>query len=229
MLKSTLWISSLTVEKSVSIAGTQLVKRNSAVLETDTSQYFYFLIYYIKHISYLYIFIYISWIMFVLQHQWAMRYHHVWCDCAADIQECAHLASWSLPVSAMFPCSFHDDDRHHDNDDDVSGSAKTSLLFFAAIRWTSRTGKWRQSRWLSTGRRIFSTTRSQPKATTISRSRFSILLGNLPGTSWLSHSSLSFFFLKDCCRRRTRFLPLGIPISILSSLRPWPHLKCRLT
>ena len=64
---------------------------------------------------------------------------------------------------------------------DFSGSVRTSQLFFAVTRLMWRTGKWRQSRLLSTGRRIYSTMRFQLKATTILRSLSCIWPENLQG------------------------------------------------
>jgi len=37
-------------------------------------------------------------IEFMVQHPWKLCYHHVWCHCSVDIQECPYMAQGSLQV-----------------------------------------------------------------------------------------------------------------------------------
>ena len=131
---------------------------------------------------------------FMLQYPWTMCYYHVWCYCPANIQKCSHLAPWSLQVcklkslktfwmfclklfGIMLFCDMGNICSH-----DSSGSVRTSQLFFAVTRLMSRTGKLRQSRLHSTGRRICSTMRFQLRATTTLKSHSYIWPGNLQGS-----------------------------------------------
>ncbi len=62
-----------------------------------------------------------------------------------------------------------------------AGSVRTSQLYFVETRWMWRTGRWKQNRSLSTGRKTYNTTRSQQKATIILKNPSCTLPGNLLG------------------------------------------------
>jgi len=141
-----------------------------------------------------------------LQYPRAMCDYNVWCYCPSNIQKCSYLAPWSLSVSKWSPwylffthCLLI---QHHDPYIALwtlpfwnwfSGSVKTSQLFFAVTRLMWRTGKWRQSRLLSTGRRICSTMRFQLRATITLRSHSCTLPGSLQGRCHFS----SFYIVRN--------------------------------
>ena len=78
-----------------------------------------------------------------------------------------------------------------------------------------RTGRSKQSRWLSTGRRACSTTRSQLRATTTSRSLSCIWPRSLLGESQLLPCCSSAIYLLDV-RKPTYFFVVSVmPISTL--------------
>ena len=145
----------------------------------------------------------LTWCL-IWQYPWAMCDYHVWCYCPSNIQECPYLAPWSLQVRksslqnlffSLISNYFAPSSLHQIMEifcpTDFSGSVKTSQLFFAVTRLMSRTGKWRQSRLLSTGRRICSTTRYLLRATTILKSHFCTWPGNLQGRV----NTANFYFL----------------------------------
>lgn len=125
-----------------------------------------------------------------MQHSWSMCHHNVRCHCAVDLQECSHMASGSLQVlfyrkHFVWVLSF----AYKPPAVNVriifllwtSGCVRTSPLFYAATRLTSRIGRSKQSRSHSIERRISSTMRFLQRATTTLRSPSSILLERLLG------------------------------------------------
>lgn len=135
----------------------------------------------------------------MLQHPWTMCHHYVWCDSSIDLQECSNLAPWSLPVCAgchgfLNECWKYCAEIHVTwvfCFFPTSVFVKTSQSCFVATRLMSRTGRWRQSKLHSTGRRICSTMKSQQRVITTSRSLSCTLPGSLLGV----YSDLSNLFV----------------------------------
>lgn len=130
-----------------------------------------------------------------MQYPWAMCHHYVWCYCPLDVQECSHMAPWSLPVCEINIFNFCFGSVQLNWIYPIVSAlwlivcifvamivcVKIYQLFSVGTRLMWRIGKSRPSRSHSTGRRICSTMRFLPRATTISKNLSCTLPGNLLG------------------------------------------------
>lgn len=108
------------------------------------------------------------------------------------------------------------------------GSVKISLLCCVETKLMSRTGRSRQNRLLSTGRRTCSTMKFQQRVITTLRSLSCTLPGSLLGMLRVVIVFISRNFLVPCLCLNCGFLVAVMLTCTLLSLRHWLHLKFKL-